>query len=164
MCCSPRGHKGLDTLQRPNGNNKVEGAFPKHLLVLSPEDTIQDRAPRPRLRSSRETPRLGSVRPKYKCFMRMFSWESDLPWSDFPQGVVVKGSIKGKSWREFPGGPVVRTWHFYFWGWSSICGCRTKVLQAASHDHKKQKQIRNEETACGGENSEMRRQRIQRSV
>lgn len=102
-----------------------------------------------------------SVWLKYKCLMRMFNWDSDLHWSDFPQEVVVKGSIKGKSWREFPGGPVVRAWHFYFRGQSSVCGCRTKILQAASHGHKKQKQI-NEELACGGENSEMRAQHVQR--
>ena len=108
-----------------------------------------------------ETPGLMSVWLKYKCLMRMFNWDSDLHWSDFPQEVVVKGSIKGKSWREFPGGPVVRAWHFYFRGQSSVCGCRTKILQAALHGHKKQKQI-NEELACGGENSEMRAQHVQR--
>ena len=102
-----------------------------------------------------------SVWLKYRCFMRVFNWESDLYWSDFPQEVVVKGSIKGKSWREFPGGPVVRTWHFYFWGRSSVCSCRTKILKAASHGHKKQKQI-NTELACAGENSETRTRCVQR--
>ena len=39
--------------------------------------------------------------------------------------------------REFPGSPVVRTWHFYCWGPGSIAGWGTKILQAARHGQKK---------------------------
>ena len=40
---------------------------------------------------------------------------------------------------EFPGGPVVRTWHFHNHGLGSISGLRTKILQATWQAQKMKK-------------------------
>ena len=42
--------------------------------------------------------------------------------------------------REFPGGPVVRTRCFHFWGLGSIPGWGTKILQAVRLGQKTNKQ------------------------
>ena len=41
--------------------------------------------------------------------------------------------------QELPGGPVVRTWHFYCQGHGLIPGRGTKILQASWHSQKKKK-------------------------
>ena len=41
--------------------------------------------------------------------------------------------------REFPGGPVVRTWHFHCCGLGSIPGQGTKILQAVQCCQKKER-------------------------
>ena len=38
--------------------------------------------------------------------------------------------------KEFPGGPVVRIWHFHCWGPGSIPGQGTKISQATRHGQK----------------------------
>ena len=42
-------------------------------------------------------------------------------------------------YREFPGGPVVRTWHSHCQGPGSIPGQGTKILQAEWGGQKKKK-------------------------
>ena len=41
--------------------------------------------------------------------------------------------------REFFGSPVVRTWHFHFWGPGLIPGRGTKIPQDVRHSRKKKK-------------------------
>ena len=48
-----------------------------------------------------------------------------------PSTVLDPLSINNNENREFPGGPGVRTQHFYYQGPGSIPGWRTKILQAA---------------------------------
>ena len=43
--------------------------------------------------------------------------------------------------REFPDGPVVRTWHFHYQGPGSIPGRGTKILQATQPNKKNHFQI-----------------------
>ena len=47
----------------------------------------------------------------------------------------------GQNWnfREFPGSPVVKTWHFHCQGLGLIPGQGTKILQAEWQDQKKKK-------------------------
>ena len=49
----------------------------------------------------------------------------------------------GQNWnfREFPGSPVVRTWHFHCQGLGLIPGQGTKILQAEWHGQKKKKEF-----------------------
>ena len=41
--------------------------------------------------------------------------------------------------REFPDGPVVRTWQFHCWGPGSILGQGIRIMQATQHGQKKKK-------------------------
>ena len=45
--------------------------------------------------------------------------------------------------REFPDGPVVRTWQFHCWGPGSILGQGIRIMQATQHGQKKKKKIIN---------------------
>ena len=47
-------------------------------------------------------------------------------------------------WREFPGGPVVRTQCFHCWSQGSVPGPGTKIPQAVWHGQKKGKSKNNE--------------------
>ena len=48
---------------------------------------------------------------------------------------------KIESPREFPGGPVVRTWCFHCCGLGSMPGQGTEILQATWHGQKKKEVI-----------------------
>ena len=53
--------------------------------------------------------------------------------------------FKSKEFREFPGGPVVRTRSFHCWGPGSIPGQGTKIPQAAQCGQEKKKKKKDEE-------------------
>ena len=44
---------------------------------------------------------------------------------------LIKKQTNTQNFRGFPGGPVVRTWHFHHWGLDSVPGWETKIPQAA---------------------------------
>ena len=51
------------------------------------------------------------------------------------------GSLKQQTSREFPGGPVVRTWCFHCHGPGSIPSGGNKIWQAVQHGKKKKYSI-----------------------
>ena len=51
-------------------------------------------------------------------------------------------SVKKLVRQEFPGSPVVSTWHFHCHGPSSISSLGTKIIQASGAQKRKKKQIK----------------------
>jgi len=47
--------------------------------------------------------------------------------------------LKIAVFREFPGGQVVRTWHFQCWGLGSVPGWGAKITKDAWYGRKKKK-------------------------
>ena len=60
------------------------------------------------------------------------------PASPGPRAPRKRFSKRGRP-REFPGGPVLRTWCFHCWGLGSILGWGTKIPQASQCSQKKKK-------------------------
>ena len=46
-----------------------------------------------------------------------------------------EGGCKVRTLREFPGGPLIKTWHFHYSGLGLIPGRGTKILQGERHSH-----------------------------
>ena len=57
------------------------------------------------------------------------------------QDKLYKNCHKLDKFREFPGGPVVKTWCFHCQGLGSIPGQGTKTLQAMQYGHKKREKL-----------------------
>ena len=61
-------------------------------------------------------------------------------WGDCNKVPQTLGGLKQQKFREFPGGPVVRTLHFHCCGPGLIPGWGTKIPQATQHGQKKKKE------------------------
>ena len=75
--------------------------------------------------------RINQIQAKKNTRQRSRNKTESRSW-DLGETVLFKITIL----REFPGGPVVRTWRFQYWDLDSIPGLGTKVLQVAQHGQK----------------------------